>query len=134
MAFITNKTTPTTSTYSGIAFPPRKKAGSGFFATDTDLDLISDSIYVLLNTRKGEMPMVPDFGSSAASLLFQPINDITIGLITDALQNDVARWEPRVTVLEIMSATADNQVIFQLTLQMKATGQTTITTLSFPTS
>lgn len=133
MAFLTPKTTPTTSTYSGIAFPPRKKP-SGFFLMDTDLDLITDSIYVLLNTRKGELVMNPSFGSSAADLLFQPINDTTIGLITDAIQSDINTWEPRVSVLEIMSAISDNQLIFQLTLQMKSTGQTTITTLSFPTS
>lgn len=125
------KTTATTSTYSGISFPPRKSAGAGFFAMETDLQLIQNSIYVLLNTKKGEMIGQPTFGSSAQNLLFEPINDTTQGLVADAIQNDITLWEPRVTILSITAAAVQNTRIFQLVLQMRATGQTITQTVSF---
>jgi len=126
------KTTAMNSTYSGISFPPRKGAGTGFFAMSTDTDLITNSIQVLLNTKKGSMPMVPSFGSSAQDLLFEPINDTTQGLIVSAIQADITKWEPRVSVVQIMAASTDNTRIFQLTLQIKATGQ--IITQTIPLS
>ena len=130
MATLQNSTTPTTSTYSGIAFPPKRSAGSGFFATDTDLDLIQNSIRVILNTKKGSMPMAPNFGSSAQDLLFQPINNTTQGLVIEAITNDINQWEPRVSVISVIAASTDNTRIFQLTLRMKATGAITTQTVS----
>ena len=124
-------TTPTTSTFSGIAFPPRKSAGSGFFAMETDLDLIKDSIYVLLNSKKGCMPGNPSFGSSAQDLIFESINDTTQGLVADAIIADINTWEPRVNVIQITAATSENTRIFELVLQMKSTGQTISQTISF---
>ena len=124
------KTTPTTSTFSGIAFPPRKSS-SGFFAMETDLDLIKDSIYVLLNSKKGCMPGNPSFGSSAQYLIFESINDSTQGLVADAIISDINTWEPRVNVVQITAATSENTRIFELVLQMKSTGQTINQTVSF---
>ena len=125
------KTTSTTSAYSGIDFPPRRAASSGFFAMATDEDLIKASIYTILNTKKGAMPMVPDFGSSAQDLLFEPINDATQGLIADAIQSDIEQWEPRVSVNSITAATVEDMRVFQLTLQIKATGQILTQTIPF---
>jgi phage baseplate assembly protein W len=98
---------------------------------ETDLDLITDSIYVLLNSKKGCMPGNPSFGSSAQDLIFQPINDTTQSLVADAIISDIATWEPRVTVTQITAATSQNTRIFELVLQMKSTGQTISQTVSF---
>jgi hypothetical protein len=119
-----------TATYSGISFPPRANTAGSFFQNATDLDLITDSIYVLLNTRKGEMPMEPNFGSSAQNLLFEPINDTTQGLVCDAIKADILRWEPRVNIIKITASSSENLRIFELVLQLKSTGQTTVQTIS----
>ena len=126
----TNTTTTQSSAYSGIAFPPRANSGGGFFEAATDADLISNSIQVLLNTKKGSMPMVPGFGSSAQDLLFEPINNTTQGLIADAIQADISLWEPRVTVIQIMAASTENTRIFNLKLKINATGQLIESTIS----
>lgn len=110
-------------TYSGISFPPRKSPTSGFFYIDSDIDLITDSIYVILNTKKGSMPMNADFGSSAQSLLFQPINNTVLSLITDAIQDDIETYEPRVNILSISSIILNTALLFNIQLQMKSTGQ-----------
>lgn len=110
--------------YSGIAFPPRKSAGSGFFYTETDEDLIRGNIKVILGTKKGSMPMNYEFGSAAQDLLFEPINELTQGLIADLLKSDIERWETRVSVASIKAASMDNTRIFEILLRIKASGQT----------
>ena len=110
--------------YSGISFPPRKAGGSGFFYTETNEDLIRSNIKVILETKKGSMPMNADFGNSSHDLLFEPISEVSQSLIADLLKSDVEKWETRVTVASIKAASIDNTRIFELILRIKATGQT----------
>jgi phage baseplate assembly protein W len=109
--------------YSGISFPPRRSPTQGFFYMTGDMELIQNSIYVILNTRKGSMPMNAEFGSSAWDLIFEPINDTTQSLIADLIQTDIQTWEPRVTVIAIKAASMNNTRIFEIHLQITATGQ-----------
>jgi phage baseplate assembly protein W len=118
------KTSATQAAYSGIAFPPRKAGGSGFFYTETDEDLIRSNIKVILGTKKGSMPMNSEFGNSSHDLLFEPISEVTQSLIADLLKVDIERWETRVTVASIKAASINNTRIFELILRIKATGQT----------
>lgn len=119
------------STFSGISFPPRKTAKNGFFAMATDSDLIKGNIYTILNTPKGSMPMNADFGNSAHGLLFEPINEITQGLIADSIKRDIEYWEPRVEVVSMRAASVENTRIFDMDLRIKATGQTFKNSTSF---
>ena len=118
-------------TYAGIAFPPRRGSGYGFFDIAVDDDLLRNNIYVILNTKKGSMPMNYEFGSSAHDLLFEPINEITQGLIADLLKSDIERWEPRVEVASIKAASMENTRIFEIMLRNRATGQLVASTVSF---
>jgi phage baseplate assembly protein W len=117
--------------YSGISFPPRRGAGYGFFDITVDDELLKNNIYVILNTKKGSMPMNYEFGSSAHDLLFEPINEVTQGLIADLIKADIERWEPRVEVASIKAASLENTRIFELILKTRATGQLVNTTVSF---
>lgn len=117
--------------YSGISFPPRRGAGYGFFYLTGDEELIQNSIYVILNTKKGSMPMNYEFGSSAHDMLFEPINDLTQSLIADMITADIERWEPRVNVVALKAASLEDTRFFYITLQIKATGQKINTTASF---
>ena len=111
------------SIFAGISFPPRKGPGYGFFHVASDIELLKNSIYVILNTRKGSMPMNYEFGSSAHDLLFEPVNDITQGLIADMIVADIEMWEPRVSVLSIKASSWENTRMFDIILKVKATGQ-----------
>ena len=110
--------------YSGIAFPPRKAGGSGFFYTETNEDLIRSNIKVILETKKGSMIMNSEFGNSAHDLLFEPISEVSQSLIADLLKSDIEKWETRVTVASIKAASIENTRIFELILRIKNTGQT----------
>ena len=118
-------------TYAGIGFPARRTAGGGFFYVASDEELLKNNIYVILNTKKGSMPMNYEFGSSAHDLLFEPINDVTQGLIADLIKSDIEKWEPRVEVASIKAASLENTRIFELIIRVRATGQLITTTTTY---
>lgn len=127
---VTNKSTYS-PVYSGIGFPARKGPAYGFFYTAADMELIQNSIYVILSTKKGSMPMNYEFGSSAHDLIFEPINDTTQSLIADLIKTDIETWEPRVNILAIKAASVNNTRIFEIHMQIKATGQKMATTHNY---
>lgn len=116
-------TSNTASFYSGISFPPRKEGKAGFFAITTDEELIKESIYVILNTRKGEMPMNPNFGTSVDSALFETVDKAMQGILCQQIQQDIETYEPRVSVESITSYSYENTRLFDIRLRVKLTGQ-----------
>lgn len=119
-----------TPTYCGIAFPPQQAHGSGFFALAEDTKLILGNIKTILYTKKGEMPMVPEFGNSSYDLLFQPQNRVTQQLIADAVASDIEAWEPRVYVDKVIVQALENTIILTLDIRYKSTNTTE--TISVP--
>lgn len=130
MALVVN-VSPTQAQYSGISFPARKSSTGGFFATSVNEDVIRESIYVLLNTVKGSVPMNYEFGNSSYDLLFEPVNQVTQGLIADTIKKDIELWEPRVFVSSIKAYSLDNIRVFDMVLTIKSTGQLITNTVSF---
>lgn len=63
---------------------------------------VADSIYYILNTRKGERVMLPDFGSNLHRLLFEPIDPQTALDIEIEIRDAIERWEPRVVIDEVL--------------------------------
>ena len=123
----------TSSYYSGISFPPRRNNKSGFWETATDLELIKESIYVLLNTRKGEMVMSPDFGTSVDEALFDSMDKSMQGILCQQIKQDIESWEPRVTVNSISSYSYEDVRLFNISLTIKLTGQQFQTSVPFNT-
>jgi len=119
------------SFYSGISFPPRKEGKMGFFALSTDQELIKESIYVILNTRKGEMPMSPDFGTSIDNNLFDSVDTSMQGILCQQIQHDIETWEPRVTVNSITSYSYEEVRLFKIVLTINLTGQQFTTEVPF---
>lgn len=117
--------------YSGISFPPRRSGASGFFAMATDEELIKESIYVILNTRKGEMPMNPNFGTSIDSVVFESMDKSMQGIICQQIQQDIETWEPRVSVSSIASYSYENTRAFEIALTIRATNQQFSATVPF---
>ena len=122
---------PKSSYYSGISFPPRRRGNTGFFAVSTDQHLIKENIYVLLNTRKGEMPMSPNFGTSVDDAVFEAMDDSMQGIICQQIQTDIETWEPRVAVNSIAAYTYENVRLFDISLTVVLTGQQFSTQVPF---
>lgn len=108
--------------YTGISYPPRKGLG-GFWATSTDTDLIKESIYVILNTRKGEQVMNPGFGTSMDSNLFDAVDVSMQAILCKQIQEDIEAQEPRVRVTSVSSYSYENVRMFNIELVVVLTGQ-----------
>jgi phage baseplate assembly protein W len=59
-----------------------------------DLALAKQDLLNHFNTRKGERIMMPEFGSIVWDMLFEPLDDFTIGLI-DADVRLIVKSDPR---------------------------------------
>ena len=69
---------------------------------------LEDSIRMVLLTAPGERLMRPQFGCRIWDLLFEPINANLIGLISQAVRDALAQWEPRIEV-ESVTPTQDDE-------------------------
>jgi hypothetical protein len=64
-------------------------------------DSIRQSIWTILSTSPGERVMRPDFGCGINDFVFD-LNDAGLaGRVTDAIQDALAIWEPRIDVLDV---------------------------------
>jgi uncharacterized protein len=86
-----------------------------------DIDEVFSSILQILNTRRGERIMYPEFGSDLGPLLWEP-NDLFLRQqIRVELVRSLNIWEPRVTVLSIdfsRSANLLNLGVLVLSIQI----------------
>lgn len=82
------------------------------------------SIRVVLLTAPGERLMRPQFGCRIWDLLFEPVTANLLGLISEAVRDALAQWEPRVEV-EAVEPVQDGDdsglVRIQITYRVKAT-------------
>lgn len=82
------------------------------------------SIRVVLLTAPGERLMRPQFGCRIWDLLFEPVTANLLGLISEAVREALAQWEPRVEV-EAVEPVQDGDdpglVRIQITYRVKAT-------------
>lgn len=59
------------------------------------------AIEIVLMTAPGERLMRPQFGCRIWDLLFEPVTANLLGLISQAVRDALAQWEPRVVVEDV---------------------------------
>jgi len=85
----------------GWAFPLHI-GPTGAFELVTDEREIEQAIRLILGTAYGERPMRPDFGCRIHDFVFAEANATTAGRIATEVRASLARWEPRITVDDIL--------------------------------
>jgi hypothetical protein len=94
-------TTGTTDYYGrGMAFPLALGPTGGVREAE-GVARIEQSIRIILGTQHGERVMRPDFGADLRSLTFAANTPETANLTRHLVETALARWEPRVEVLEV---------------------------------
>ena len=88
---------------SGWAFPPRLDARGRIELAHQEQD-VEEAIRMILLTNKGERPMRPEFGSELHRLQFAPNDNGTAGMARRYVEESLARWEPRIEVVEVRAA------------------------------
>lgn len=84
----------------GWRFPLGVDGHGGLAMTRAEKD-IEASIVVILRTARGERVMRPEFGSSIHDFVFAPNNATTAGLLAYHVREALARWEPRIELMDV---------------------------------
>ncbi|MNJ97382.1 Lysozyme [compost metagenome] len=92
----------------GWSFPPSFDKTSRFVRMSSDEKDIMESLQVLLSTRPGERIMVPGYGCSLETLLFESINLTLTTQITEIIRTAILYYEPRI---DLESITLDEEYI-----------------------
>ena len=85
----------------GWAFPIRVD-GAGGIRTSSDEEDIREAVEIILRTVLSERVMRPEFGSGIQDLVFEPNNANLAGRIDFLVKKALERWEPRVTLREVL--------------------------------
>ena len=86
----------------GWKFPPRLDSRGQIELVHQEAD-VEEAIRMILMTHKGERPMRPEFGSELFRLQFLPLDAGTAGQARRYVQEALARWEPRIGVLNVQA-------------------------------
>lgn len=92
----------------GWSFPPSFDKTNKFVRMSSDEADIMESLQVLLSTRPGERILVPGYGCSLESLLFESINLTLTTQITELIRTAILYYEPRI---DLESVTLDETYI-----------------------
>ena len=105
----------------GIAFPMGVDA-SGSIALVGGTDDIDRSLRAIVLTAPGERVMRPTFGCRIWDLVFAPLDETTLGLMSHAVREAVAQWEPRVELQDVRVTPADQGVVhIDISYQVRVT-------------
>jgi uncharacterized protein len=85
----------------GWAFPLRTDATGSIALVNGEREVV-ESIRLILATAPGERPMRPEFGCAIHDLVFAPADAATAGQIAYEVRIALERWEPRITVSDVV--------------------------------
>jgi phage baseplate assembly protein W len=88
---------------------PYNRGNDGFFEqTHSDMDRARINLSFLLQTAKGERPMMPTYGSGIHELIFEPnMEEHVDDLFEDAVIEAASTWMPEVMIMSV-STSRDN--------------------------
>jgi uncharacterized protein len=104
------KTAVRTPRFAGIGLGEASVAGglgtntTGGMAMVEGDEAVRQAIIMLLTTQPGERLMRPDYGSHLHRLAFAPNDQTTAGLAIHYVRSALARWEPRVEIVDLDAA------------------------------
>ncbi|NET61189.1 MAG: GPW/gp25 family protein, partial [Symploca sp. SIO2E6] len=84
----------------GIRFPLSPNT-EGDFQLAAYEESVRQSILIILGTAKGERVMRPDFGCGIYDLVFEPNSPATAGRVSQAIQEALLIFEPRIDVIDV---------------------------------
>jgi len=92
----------------GLGWPIGKKNNQPFFNKTTSRDLIRSQITQLIRTKKGERPMLPNYGFEIENYLFDPLTSQLATYISNDIKRQVRQYASNVELLSIKVFQDDN--------------------------
>ena len=93
---------PTFPTFKDLSVTFKKHPVTDDLVAVKDKAAIVQAITGILLTRKGERPFQPELGCDIQNLLFEPLDYASAGSIKQEIKETIDRYEPRVSVTEIV--------------------------------
>lgn len=84
-----------------------------------DDNAIKNSLKNLLQTNRYERPFQSNLGADLRGLLFEPANSITIGILKEKIQETIKRFEPRVSLRNILVRDEAEQNRYRIQLHFR---------------
>lgn len=84
-----------------------------------DDNAIKNSLKNLLQTNRYERPFQSNLGADLRGLLFEPANSITIGILKEKIQETIKRFEPRVSLRNILVRDEADQNRYRIQLHFR---------------
>ncbi len=99
----------------GIYFPLAFSEGKGneLLVRSSGLEVIYQSLSMLLSTRIGERYNNPEYGTRLHELIFRPYDNMLLLEIKRYVIDAVKRWEARITITDVLFDTSlsdENQI------------------------
>jgi phage baseplate assembly protein W len=116
------------SRWRGTLFPMGKDGDP--IATGDDLALVFSSILQILNTRRGERVMYPEFGSDLGRFLWEPHDPLLQREVAGNIQRAISLWEPRAHVEAVTFGATDlekNQGILNVSITLRLVNNPRVT-------
>jgi phage baseplate assembly protein W len=84
----------------GWAFPTKPDV-SGRLRYESDEELVTQGIEIVLGTSPGERQMRPEFGCAIYELVGEANTAALRGMVRHKVQEALMRWEPRIDVTDV---------------------------------
>ncbi len=105
----------------GVGFPISLDTTGDFQLAEYE-ESVRQSIVIILGTAKGERAMRPDFGCSIYDLVFEPNSPATAGKVSQAIQEALLFFEPRIDVIDVrVQSPIPEQMLVNIDYQVRAT-------------
>lgn len=92
----------------GWKFPVGIDGATGRIRMSSNEDSIRESVRIIIGTRKGELPMHPDFGCGIQEYAFETADYTTLYSMKTEIERALTRWEPRIRDIE--ARVSDEQI------------------------
>ncbi len=92
----------------GWKFPVGIDKATGRIQMSSNEESIRESIRIIIGTRKGELPMHPDFGCGIQEYAFETADYTTLYAMKTEVEHALIRWEPRIT--DVYARVSDEQI------------------------
>jgi len=101
------KEVPTTQRV-GLGWPIGKVFNQPFFNKSTSRDLVRSQVTQLIRTKKGERPMLPDYGIELENYLFDPLTSQLASYIASDVKKQMQLYASNIEVLSLRVFQDDN--------------------------
>jgi|10_taG_2_1085330.scaffolds.fasta_scaffold151471_2 hypothetical protein len=91
----------------GADFPVKSTNTGGLFSASYDILNVRAGLIQLLLTRRGERAMMPDFGTDARELVFEPLDAGTTSRLESQVQDAVNKYMPEIIINKLSVKATD---------------------------